>query len=269
MSAAADAISQMPKPPPSASISDAAGEVGDDEGDRAPQPHASVVEACGAHAGDRHRLDQRQHGADGEKERHADGEDRPVADERADEQRQPQRAPGERDDDQAIVGEPVGEQAHRRREQHAHEQRRRRDGRDLEGRQPLGVQPNREIGNDDAVGEKDGGVRKRDLHAERSRTGAAGQRPMEHGHGCLRANLRAAIGRLAVPLLHPEYATTGESGSGDRHKKKPARRNRTGSSAKSGGAPNRAPDAPPGARYDASASCCSIFLQKAGPLASG
>ena len=53
-------------------MASAADEVGDDEGDRPPQPHAPVVEALRAHTADGDGLDQRQHGAVSEQEGDAD-----------------------------------------------------------------------------------------------------------------------------------------------------------------------------------------------------
>ncbi|MEI9902365.1 MAG: hypothetical protein WDN31_22360 [Hyphomicrobium sp.] len=82
---------------------EAAKEIGDDEGHRAPQPHAAIVEPLAAHATYGHRLDERQHGAVGQQEGDAEGEDGPVAGGEPEAGDHGECAPGKRQDHPPVV----------------------------------------------------------------------------------------------------------------------------------------------------------------------
>ena len=233
---------------------EAADEVGDDEGDRPPQPHATVVETLGADPADRHRLDQRQHGPVGEQEGDADEQDGQVAGDEAQAGDHGQRAPGQRHDHGPVVAQPIGQQPDGRGDEKADEQRCGGDSRNLQRIKAAGVEPHREIRNDNTIGEEQRAEEQRDAHPEQTRRRAVAEKIGERLHAWCPA-------ARSEPHNPPSRRSTGcaggwEKGRCDAHKKKPARMVRTGSSAKSGGAPNRRSDAPPGARKR----CRSIAL---------
>src|SRR5262245_17947814 len=133
-------------------------EIRGDEAERAPQPHAAVVERPGADPARSDGLDQRHDRRPVDGEQDARGKHLPEPARSPQQVEREERSPSERDDDVAPAAGKIGGEADQRRKDDAGEERGGEERRDLAGIEPPPIEPNRHEGEIEAEEEEDRGV---------------------------------------------------------------------------------------------------------------
>ena len=114
------------------------------EGNRTPQPHASITFARGFDAGHRHGFSERDHAAPGHGEQDLRDQDRPEVSCRRERETERETRPGEHENDVTARTRSISDEGNDRCRRQTEQQRQRRDHGDFLRRQSAPIQPDRQ-----------------------------------------------------------------------------------------------------------------------------